>query len=41
MSLKGQSWGVTKKKPPHTPLGVKGGCSPQNNYIFGFFGVKF
>jgi hypothetical protein len=41
MSLKGQSWGDQKKDRPTHPMGVKGGCSPQNNNIFGFFGVKF
>src|SRR5438477_7355527 len=32
--------GYQKETAPHA-AGMKGGCSPQNNYIFGFFGVKF
>ena len=32
-----------KMTAPTYPMGMKGGCSPQNenNILFGFFGVKF
>jgi len=32
---------LPKNHRPPRPKDVKGGCSPQNNNIFGFFGVKF